>query len=91
MVGVWASMVSAANFADVQTHLYYLDGGEYDRTAAWQEAIGFVFFNTLAIFVIVGMLAAVLLRGVTAPATSKGWFGYIKSCQIFISRNFSYD
>ena len=87
MVGVWASMVSAANFADVQTHLYYLDGDEYDRTAAWQEAIGFVFFNTLAIFVIVGMLAAVLLRGVTAPATNKGWFGYIKSNENLYNKN----
>ena len=78
VVGIWASMVSALNFADTQTELYTLDGQEYIRLAAWQEAIGFVFFNTLAIFVILGLLTAVLVRGVLTPATDKGWFGYIK-------------
>ena len=77
-VGIWASMVAAGNFADTQTKEFALDGQTYIRTAAWQEAIGFVFFNTLAVFVILGLLAAVLLRGITTPATDKGWFGYIK-------------
>ena len=27
---------------------------------------------------VLGLLAAVLLRGVLTPATDKGWFGYIK-------------
>ena len=40
-------MIAAGNFADNQTKLFTLDGQEYIRTAAWQEAIGFVFFNTL--------------------------------------------
>jgi asparagine N-glycosylation enzyme membrane subunit Stt3 len=80
MVGLWTSMVAAANFGDNQTKFYTLaaDGQQYLRNSAWQEAMGFVFFNTLAIFVILGLLAAVLLRGVLAPATDKGWFGYIK-------------
>ena len=77
-IGLWTAMVAAANFADNQTKLYTLDGQEYIRTAAWQEGIGFVFFNTVAIFVILGLLAAVLLRGMLTPATDKGWFGYIK-------------
>ena len=76
--GLWAAMIAAGNFADNQTKLFTLDGQDYIRTAAWQEAIGFVFFNTFAIFVILGLLAAVLLRGVLTPATDKGWFGYIK-------------
>ena len=76
--GLWAAMIAAGNFADNQTKLFTLDGQEYIRTSAWQEAIGFVFFNTLAIFVILGLLVAVLLRGVLTPATDKGWFGYIK-------------
>ena len=78
-IGLWAAMIAAGNFADNQTKLFTLDGQEYIRTSAWQEAIGFVFFNTLAIFVILGLLAAVLLRGVLNPATDKGWFGYIKA------------
>ncbi|MDC3298204.1 hypothetical protein OAU99_02385 [Candidatus Poseidoniaceae archaeon] len=80
MVGVWSAMVAAANFGDNQTKYYTLasDGNEYLRNSAWQEAMGFVFFNTLAVFVILGLLAAVLLRGALTPATDKGWFGYIK-------------
>ena len=76
--GLWTAIVAAAHFADTQTKLYTLDGQEYIRTSAWQEATGFVFFNTLGIFVVLGLLAAVLLRGVLTPATDKGWFGYIK-------------
>ena len=78
-IGLWTAIVAALNQADTQTKLYTLEGQEYIRTAAWQEAIGFVFFNTLAMFVILGLLAAVLLRGILAPATDKGWFGYIKA------------
>ena len=78
-IGLWTAMMAAGNFADTQTKLFTLEGQEYIRTAAWQEAIGFVFFNTLAVFVILGLLAAVLARGVLTPATDKGWFGYIKS------------
>ena len=77
--GLWTAMIAAANFAENQTSLYTFEGQEYIRTSAWQEATGFVFFNTLAVFVILGLLAAVLLRGILAPATDKGWFGYIKS------------
>ena len=77
-IGLWTAIVAAANFADTQTKLYTLDGQEYIRTAAWQEGIGFVFFNTLAVFVILGLLVAVLIRGILTPATDKGWFGYIK-------------
>ena len=77
-IGIWTAMVAAANFADNQTKLFTLDGQEYIRTAAWQEGIGFVFFNTVAIFVTLGLLAAVLVRGLLNPATDKGWFGYIK-------------
>ena len=77
-IGLWAAMIAAGNFADNQTKLFTLDETEYIRTSAWQEAIAFVFFNTLAIFVILGLLAAVLMRGVLTPATDKGWFGYIK-------------
>ena len=77
-IGLWTAINAAANFADTQTKLFTLGGQEYIRTAAWQEAIGFVFFNTIAIFVILGLLAAVLLRGIVTPATDKGWFGYIK-------------
>ncbi|MCH2648113.1 MAG: hypothetical protein MKZ58_07140, partial [Candidatus Poseidoniaceae archaeon] len=59
--GLWTAIVAAAHFADTQTKLYTLDGQEYIRTSAWQEATGFVFFNTLGIFVVLGLLAAVLL------------------------------
>ena len=76
--GLWTAIVAAAHFADTQTKLYTLDGQEYIRTSAWQEPTGIVFFNTLGIFVVLGLLAAVLLRGVLTPATDKGWFGYIK-------------
>ena len=78
MIGVWTAMVAAVNFGDRQSKFFTYEGEQYLRNAAWQEAVGFVFFNTLAIFVILGLLAAVLLRGVLAPATDKGWFGYIK-------------
>ena len=77
-IGFYAAIFAAMDFAANQTHLFTLEGSEYDRTAAWQEAIGFIFFNVLTIFVVLGMLAAVLLRGLLTPATDKGWFGYIK-------------
>ena len=71
--GLWTAIVAAAHFADTQTKLYTLEGQEYIRTSAWQEATGFVFFNTLGIFVVLGLLAAVLLRGVLLlPQTRDG-------------------
>ena len=79
IIGLWTAMSAAINYADTQTKFYTIEGTDYLRTIAWQEAVGFVFFNTLAIFVILGLLAAVLLRGVLTPASDKGWFGYIKS------------
>ena len=79
IIGLWTAMIAALNFADNQTKFFTLDGQEYIRTAAWQEATGFVFFNTMAVFVVLGLLAAVLLRGICAPTTDKGWFGYIKA------------
>ena len=79
IVGLWTAMSAAINYADTQTKFYTIEGTDYLRIMAWQEAVGFVFFNTLAIFVILGLLAAVLLRGVLTPASDKGWFGYIKS------------
>ena len=77
-VGLWTAISAAINQASEQSKTYLHEGEEYLRTSAWQETIGFVFFNTLTIFVILGMLGAVLLRGVLSPATDKGWFGYIK-------------
>jgi len=79
MVGLWTAVVSAANFADTQTNLLVIEGEEYVRNGAWQEAVGYVFFSTWSIFTVLGLLAAVLLRGVLTPATDVGWFGYIKS------------
>ncbi|MEL0101128.1 MAG: hypothetical protein VW862_05455, partial [Euryarchaeota archaeon] len=66
------------NFADTQTNLLVIEGEEYVRNGAWQEAVGYVFFSTWSIFSVLGLLAAVLLRGVLTPATDVGWFGYIK-------------
>ena len=55
MIGVWTAMVAALNFGDNQTKWFTYEGEQYFRNAAWQEAVGFVFFNTLAVFVILGL------------------------------------
>ena len=78
IVGLWTAISAAFNYAATQSKYFIIEDNEYLRMAPWQEAIGFVFFNTFAIFVVLGLLAAVLLRGVLTPATEKGWFGYIK-------------
>ena len=78
IIGLWTAIVSAANFSETQTDLLVIEGEEYIRNGAWQEAIGYVFFSTWTIFTILGLLAAVLLRGILTPATNVGWFGYIK-------------
>ena len=80
MIGIWTALVASLNFSDTQTNEYFLtaDGPPLVMSSAHQEATGFVFFNTVAIFAVLGLLAGVLARGVLNPASDKGWFGYIK-------------
>ena len=78
MVGLWTAIVSGVNFSETQTNLLVIEGEEYVRNGAWQEAIGYVFFSVWTIFTVLGLLAATLLRGILTPATNVGWFGYIK-------------
>ena len=78
MIGLWTAVVAAANYADTTDNILNFGGEKYTRNGAWQETIGYVFFSIWTIFTILGMLAAVLLRGILTPATDVGWFGYIK-------------
>ena len=82
MIGLWMAIVASMNFIDTQTKDYLYTSSEGSQlitmASAHQEASGFVFFNTIAIFTILGLLTAVLARGVLNPASDKGWFGYIK-------------
>ena len=77
MVGFMSALAAAGYFIANQSSEFTLEGQTYDRTAAWQEAIGFMFFNVWSAMTVLGMLAAVLLRGLVAPSSEKGWFSYI--------------
>ena len=78
MVGILFALIAAGDYASTGA-TYILEGQEIERTSAWQEAIGFVFFNMLTLMIVLGFLAAVLTRGVLTPESEDGWFGYISS------------
>ncbi|HIF46694.1 MAG TPA: hypothetical protein EYQ73_07900 [Candidatus Poseidoniales archaeon] len=79
MVGFMSALAAAGYFIANQSFEFSIEGQTYDRTSAWQEAIGFIFFNVWTVITVLGMLAAVLLRGLVGPESEKGWFSYIPS------------
>ena len=79
-VGINLGMV-AANFynPDLVTIFERAEGGFVSTLNLQRQALGYIFFSYLTIFVLLGLLVAVLTRGILNPESDEGWFGNIKS------------
>ncbi len=77
-IGVELGFVAAGHVADtLSSSLLMSTGEEIGVLDAYRGAIGYQFFSYVMLFTVLGMLAAVLARGVLSPSSSKGWFAHI--------------
>ena len=79
LVGFLAALVAGAHAASTIPTSWTEGGQSADLISQHREAIGFVFFSTLMVSVILGFIAAVFQRGVLNPASEKGWFSHLGS------------
>ena len=82
VMGVNVGMVAAGSYSSELVTIYTnSDGALQDTLNLQRQALGYVFFSYLTIFVILGLLAAVLARGTLNPAGEEGWFSKIAQHQ----------
>ena len=80
MVGVNVGMIAAGSYVGQLDTVYQMPDDTYISTLNLQrQALGYVFFSYLAMFTALGMLVAVLARGVINPEGDEGWFAKISS------------
>ncbi len=81
-IGVLTGMAAAAaagNNPAVLTELYTVEGGQtYPTLNEYREAMTFVFFSVLGMFIALGAMVAVLARG-TLLKPGQGWFSHVGS------------
>jgi hypothetical protein len=80
-VGVELGFVAARHVADKLNYIaedgLMLNDQAIGVLDAYRGAVGYQFFSYLMLFVILGMLVSVLVRGVLSPSSEKGWFSHI--------------
>lgn len=80
MVGVNLGMIAVGHYNDILDDNYAIDGNVLPQALDYQrQALGYIFFSYLTIFLVLGLLVAVLTRGSLNPASEEGWFGKIAS------------
>ena len=81
-IGVNIGMV-ASNFynGELVTIFERSEGGFVSTLNLQRQAVGYIFFSYLMIFLLLGLLVAVLSRGILNAESEDGWFGKIKSAQ----------
>ena len=78
VMGINVGMVAVGSYnSDLDTLYTFADGSLKDTLNLQRQALGYVFFSYLTIFVVLGLLAAVLSRGTLNPAGEEGWFSKI--------------
>ena len=78
VMGINVGMVAVGSYnSDLDTLYTFADGSLKDTLNLQRQALGYVFFSYLTIFVVLGLLAAVLSRGTLNPAGEDGWFSKI--------------
>lgn len=77
-VGVELAFVAAGHIGNtLDVNLAISTGETINVLDAQRGAVAYQFFSYIMLFTILGMLVAVLARGVLSPSSSKGWFGHI--------------
>ena len=78
MIGINVGMIAAGSYNTELDTIYTMpDESLVDALNLQRQALGYVFFSYLTIFVALGLLTAVLFRGVINPAGDEGWFSAI--------------
>ena len=79
-VGINLGMVAANFYNPELVTIFERSEGSFVSTLNLQrQALGYIFFSYLMIFVLIGLLVAVLTRGILNPESEEGWFSNIKS------------
>ena len=80
LIGINVGMIAAGSYNSELDTIYTMpDESLVDTLNLQRQALGYVFFSYLAIFIALGLLVAVLSRGVINPAGNDGWFSKISS------------
>ena len=81
-IGVNIGMI-ASNFynGELVTIFERSEGGFVSTLNLQRQALGYIFFSYLMIFVLLGLMVAVLARGVLNAESEDGWFGNINSSE----------
>ena len=77
MIGINVGMVAAGSYNSELPTIFTVEESLLDTLNLQRQALGYVFFSYLTIFVALGLLVAVLFRGVVNPAGDQGWFSKI--------------
>ena len=81
-VGINLGIVAANFYNPELVTIFERSEGNFVSTLNLQrQALGYIFFSYLMIFVLLGLLVAVLTRGILNPESEEGWFSNIKSSQ----------
>ena len=87
-IGVNVGMVAAGSYNSDLLTIYTHSNGALENTLNLQrQALGYVFFSYLTIFVLLGLLTAVLARGTLNPAGEEGWFSKIAQHQGYYNKS----
>ena len=88
VIGVNVGMVAAGSYNNELATIYtHTDGSIKDVLNLQRQALGYVFFSYLTIFVLLGLLTAVLARGTLNPAGQEGWFSKIAQHQGYYNKS----
>jgi len=77
LVGFLIALVAGSHAASTIPTSWTENGQTANLISQHREAIGFVFFSTLMVSVVMGFIVAVLQRGVLNPASESGWFSHL--------------
>ena len=80
LIGINVGMIVAGSYNSELDTIYTMpDESLMDTLNLQRQALGYVFFSYLTIFIALGLLVAVLSRGVINPEGKEGWFSKISS------------
>ena len=80
MIGINVGMIVAGSYNNELDTIYTMpDGSLMDSLNLQRQALGYIFFSYLTIFTALGLLVAVVTRGVLNPAGEDGWFSAISA------------
>ena len=78
MMGINVGIVAVGHYNDILDPNYKIGDALVPQALDFQrQALGYVFFSYLTIFIGLGLLLSVALRGIINPESSEGWFGKI--------------